>query len=312
MAMLTADRPLSDWQRGVALVEHASAQGLAEASECCAVFRCMGVGRPVDWEKAIDLLKLAAEQGSLHAAAQLAVLAREEDAQASPSILRARINIERLLSTPKVELLSIAPRIGVLREFATPAECEWLIEATRAKLTRSTIFDHQTGALVVDERRTAQYTMCNPVELGIIVEVIRARLSRAVGLPLPNFEMSQMLHYSEGQDFKPHHDYFDPAMPGYQAEVAANGQRIATQLIYLNEEFEGGETHFPSLGLTFRGGAGDALVFFNINEQGDPEPLTLHTGLPPTKGEKWLFSQWIRDRRSAGVGTMALGKGGAI
>ena len=37
--------------------------------------------------------------------------------------------------------------------------------------------------------------------------------------------------------------------------------------------------------------------FFNINEDGDPEPLTLHAGLPTTQGEKWIFSQWVRDRR---------------
>jgi len=23
---------------------------------------------------------------------------------------------------------------------------------------------------------------------------------------------------------------------------------------------------------------------------------TLHTGLPPTRGEKWLLSQWMRER----------------
>jgi hypothetical protein len=23
---------------------------------------------------------------------------------------------------------------------------------------------------------------------------------------------------------------------------------------------------------------------------------TLHTGLPPARGEKWLFSQWIRSK----------------
>jgi len=29
---------------------------------------------------------------------------------------------------------------------------------------------------------------------------------------------------------------------------------------------------------------------------GKPDPLSEHAGLPVTSGEKWLLSQWIRDR----------------
>ena len=39
-----------------------------------------------------------------------------------------------------------------------------------------------------------------------------------------------------------------------------------------------------------------ALVFWNVDENGVPDQLTLHTGTAPTRGEKWLFSQWIRVR----------------
>ncbi|MEO6359281.1 MAG: 2OG-Fe(II) oxygenase [Sphingomicrobium sp.] len=307
MDLLHAERPLSDWQRGVSMVEAASAQGLAQATERCALFEAMGVERPIDWDKALDRLALAAEQGSERAAAQLAVLARGDRFVGQPGALRNEISPDGLLGAPAVQLLSISPRIGIIEQFASAAECRWLVDSARAKLAPSTIFDYLTGELRTDERRTALYSLCNPIESGIIVEVIRARLSRAIGLPLAHFEMSQVLHYSVGQEFKPHHDYFQPGTAGFDAEIANNGQRVATQLIYLNEEFEGGETHFPSLGLTYRGHVGDALIFFNINDQGDPEPATLHTGLPPTAGEKWLFSQWIRDRRArGGTGSMAI------
>lgn len=69
-----------------------------------------------------------------------------------------------------------------------------------------------------------------------------------------------------------------------------------TFLIYLNEEYEGGETAFPAIGLRYRGRAGDALFWANLDQQQLPDPLTLHAGLPPTSGEKWVFSQWIRER----------------
>jgi hypothetical protein len=69
-----------------------------------------------------------------------------------------------------------------------------------------------------------------------------------------------------------------------------------TFLIYLNSEFEGGETDFPVLALAYKGATGDALYFGNVDSAGVPDPRTLHAGLPPTRGEKWLFSQWVRDR----------------
>ena len=73
------------------------------------------------------------------------------------------------------------------------------------------------------------------------------------------------------------------------------GQRTETFLIYLNDDYSGGETHFPELGLSHVGARGDALVFSNVDAAGKPDDATRHAGLPPTSGEKWLFSQWIRE-----------------
>jgi len=85
-------------------------------------------------------------------------------------------------------------------------------------------------------------------------------------------------------------------VPGFAEYLQKFGQRIATVLIYLNEDYAGGETAFPKLGLNFRGATGDALFFTNVDRSGRADPLTLHAGTPPTSGEKWVLSQWIRDR----------------
>jgi hypothetical protein len=37
-------------------------------------------------------------------------------------------------------------------------------------------------------------------------------------------------------------------------------------------------------------------MFFNVLPSGEPDYLTVHAGLPPRTGVKWLLSQWIRDR----------------
>jgi hypothetical protein len=76
--------------------------------------------------------------------------------------------------------------------------------------------------------------------------------------------------------------------------VAVHGQRAMTVLIYLNDDYEGGETAFPVLGRGFKGRKGDALVFWNLMPDGAPDYRTAHIGRAPTRGEKWLFSQWVR------------------
>ena len=295
MDLLKPERGPASWRQGIDLIETLSAEGHGQASEQCALFEAMGVGRSCNWEKAFDRLQQAAAQGWARAQEELRLLARSDSE--SWQDLRRSLSVDKLMSAPPVELLERSPRIGIVRKFATPEECAWLIGCARATLAPSTVYDFETGELRRDPKRTNSYTPCNPFDVGIVPEVIRARLSRTIGFPLDHFEMSQILHYSVGQEFKPHHDYFDPDKPGFQREIEFLGQRVATQLIFLNHEFQGGETHFPSIGLAYRGGTGDALMFFNINESGDPDPLTLHTGLPPTEGEKWIFSQWIREHR---------------
>jgi predicted 2-oxoglutarate/Fe(II)-dependent dioxygenase YbiX len=134
------------------------------------------------------------------------------------------------------------------------------------------------------------------------VAAIRARISAATNIPVPVFEPPQVMHYHVGEEFRPHYDFLDPTEPGHRAELTAFGQRIATFLIYLNDDYEGGETAFPRAGLSHRGRRGDALLFANVDAATRaPDPLTLHAGMPPTRGEKWIFSQWIRDRSPGAI-----------
>ena len=72
-------------------------------------------------------------------------------------------------------------------------------------------------------------------------------------------------------------------------------------LIYLNDDCEGGDTEFPQLGIRHRGAAGDALIFFSADASGRPDPRTVHAGRPPTAGEKWVLSQFVRNRPVIGV-----------
>ena len=69
-----------------------------------------------------------------------------------------------------------------------------------------------------------------------------------------------------------------------------------TRAHIIEGDCEGGETHFPQAGVRFKGRKGEALVFRNVTPSGAPDFDTLHAGLPPSRGEKWLLSQWVRRR----------------
>ena len=95
-----------------------------------------------------------------------------------------------------------------------------------------------------------------------------------------------MLRYSPGQEYRAHLD----------AIANSENQRILTFLVYLNDDFEGGETEFLATGLKFKGAKGDGLLFRNADASGQPDPGSKHAGLPVLSGEKYLASRWIRER----------------
>lgn len=308
---LFAGRPgKADAERALDLLERASSQGYAEASARLAVFHAMaanGPEGPLHWSQAFDALQLAAEQSSEAAGKQLLLLADPFEDPIIPAGIepdfwrtaRSRINLERLLGCPERKTVCDTPRIRLIEGFASASECRWVIEASRGYLAPATVFDHSTGALIEDPARNNSAVSLMFSQMDVVTEILRTRIASATKVPVPVFEPAQILRYEIGQEFVPHVDFLDPGSPGYAEELARQGQRIATFLIYLNEGYEGGETAFPSIDLNVRGRTGDALFWANLDQQHRPDPLTKHAGLPPTTGEKWVFSQWIRERPTA-------------
>ena len=297
MALL-ADNPLApDWEQVVGLIDGAAAAGNADAIERRAILECRGVYRPAEWSRALDSLARAAERGSQLAARQLILLADdrfETDAHdADWSELRSRIDMARLTAAPATsgEMLSASPIVHAIPGFASVAECQWLIDAAAPRLDRAPVYNVASGVDPGRTNRSARFSFANT---DLVVEVIRQRIASQLGAPLGCLEMSQALHYSVGQEFVLHCDFLDPEQ--MREEIARNGQRVATLLIYLNEDFEGGETSFPKLGIQHRGKTGDALVFGSLDAAGRPDDRSQHAGCPPTEGEKWVFSQWVRSR----------------
>ena len=112
-------------------------------------------------------------------------------------------------------------------------------------------------------------------------------------------EGASVLRYLPGQQASEHYDFLDPNVPSYAQEISRAGQRIATGLVYLSDEYGDGATVFPRLGISFKGHSGDALIFRNVTA-GLPDLRSEHAGRPPSGGTKWVFSNFARDRPVVG------------
>lgn len=279
-------RPMqgADW------LQRAAEQGSAPACERMAVLCGAGACRPQDWSQAMHWLRKAAELGLASAVEQLALLA------AGPSGEERSFDLQAWLTLPPKQVLCEAPRLRSFAGFVPPGVCRWLVARARERLVRARTYDVQSGAGVVAESRTNLEADFNIVQADMVLTVLRARIGMATGLPPAVMELSKVLHYTVGQQFAPHFDFLEADAQGLASELQVRGQRLVTFLIYLNDDFDGGETEFHAIGLRHRGRPGDALMFANVDPAGQPDRRTLHAGRPPTRGEKWLFSQWIRDR----------------
>ncbi len=190
----------------------------------------------------------------------------------------------------EVSLKVESPALRLLEGLLTEAECSELIALARPRLQRAMTVDTD-GRHQVDERRTSEGMFFGLAEVPLVGR-IEQRLATLLGVPASHGEGLQILHYLPGQEYEPHHDWFDPAQPGFASITAVGGQRIASVVIYLNSPKLGGGTAFPELGLTITARAGSAVYF--AYEGGDLS--SLHAGLPVLEGEKWIATKWLRER----------------
>ncbi len=262
---------------GINMIRAAADKGDAHAAHICATLAATDSALPDRWAIARDCLKIAAGRGWAPAQKQLEFI---ESADFPPEDFK-----------PPSRPIFAKPRMSEFKGFLSGGECAWLIERARPLLRRAQVYNAKVGGNQVSNERTNSTADFGIVELDVVISRVRERIADAVGDFAPDWP--SVLHYTRGQEFTPHYDFLDAEQPAYGDNLAGRNQRAATFLIYLNEDFEGGETMFPKLNFRFRGRRGDALLFWNLDEAGKPDLMTEHAGLSPTSGEKWLFSQWL-------------------
>lgn len=175
--------------------------------------------------------------------------------------------------------------------FLTPDECEKTIDV---------INQHLRPSEVTDTRGDKYVRTSSTCDLGDIADahvfMLDRKIAEGLGIHWSYSEPTQGQKYEVGQEFKSHTDYFEPRTKEFEPNTAERGQRTWTFMIYLNSTPEGGATRFPRLEKLFRPKQGMAVIWNNLNADGSVNPFTLHHGMKPRQGEKYIITKWFRER----------------
>ena len=264
-----------DAARARALFQRSGDLGRLESSVIYVNFLASGVGGDRDWPAALSLLRdLAADNP--RSARELAVI----DAMALTSDGDP-------LDVPTGTTICSAPSILTFRCLFTADECRYLATAATPMFEPAVVVDARTGTQARDPLRICDSCgFTQPLE-NPAVHALNRRLAAASRTAVDQGETLQVLRYRPGGEYKPHHDFVS----------AFDNQRVMTMLVWLNADYQGGETWFPVPKLSLKGQPGDALLFRNTLPDGSCDPHSAHAGRPVTQGEKLIASRWIRERR---------------
>jgi hypothetical protein len=290
---------------GARLLEDADVRGGAEAAATLSVLYAVGASPQKGLSEALEKLTVAAERAWIPAQQQLRVLAADLPGGASPThgssgndwrALASSVDLSAWQEPPRGRDLCKSPLVRVIPGFVNDRTCQWLIERARGRLTRALVYEALSRKTTVRATRTNTAATLNLLDTDLVCVLVQARISRCLDIPFRHLEAISVLHYAEGEEITEHYDFVDPKIPNYRQEIATNGQRVVTFLVYLNDDYAGGETEFPELSISHRGRCGEALFFVNALADGSADERTLHAGRSTTNGDKWVVSQFVRNR----------------
>lgn len=128
-------------------------------------------------------------------------------------------------------------------------------------------------------------------------DIITSAIVKYAEIPFSHIEACDIYNYETGQFLDLHHDYpYDPRQINY---YKYGGDRVGSGVFYLNDNFEGGETHFPKLGVSIKPKAGSFLYFKQCYDE-ETNWSTIHESTIITKGTKWVSACFFSDQPRVG------------
>jgi prolyl 4-hydroxylase len=177
-----------------------------------------------------------------------------------------------------------------VENLVTPEEAEHIIKTAKTRFSNSTIVSGNDESIRKSE--TAWLNKSEPV-----IKDIFERLSKQFKFNLKNVEDLQVVRYTPGGFYNEHHDSCCDDNDHCRDFAKKSGQRVLTILMYLNDEFEDGYTHFPNLDLHLKANKYGGIVFYPLELGGSRcHPNSLHKGTPVSSGTKYICNIWVREK----------------
>jgi len=191
---------------------------------------------------------------------------------------------------PRKSLSYDREKIYEFNDLLNESECNQIISMAKPNLQKSTVLSKDT----ISPGRTSSHVFLKS-DTDLLKKIDKIVFSH-LNIPPSHYEELQVVNYKTTQKYNAHYDTCDINDPICIEDTNRFGSlRYATFIIYLNDDFTGGETEFPKHNIKVKPKIGKAVLFFNLNDDNTDRRInSFHGGLPPTTGEKWMCNKWIR------------------
>lgn len=185
-------------------------------------------------------------------------------------------------------------KIEEIEGFLTSEQCDHIIEISHPQLQTSMVYSDKSDVYDKKTRISEQAWLREGTDPAI--DYISKKVSEISGFPIENQEDMQVVSYKKGGFFTPHYDSCEGDHQYCKRMNGSSGSRYLTYLIYLNDDFEGGETVFPQIKRVVKPKKGKCIVFQSTMLPPDGRTIlqALHGGNPVISGEKWICNKWVR------------------
>lgn len=237
-----------------------------------------GLAGPRDWPTALQRLRREAMADPARARTWALLSTLNLTAEGDPVVV------------PQGELLSDSPHVMLFRGAFTRAECAYFRDMEKPEYKRAYVVDEASGTTRQDPVRTSEESGVHWLIEDPLIHAFNRRLAAMSETQVNQGEPIQLLRYTPGQQYRTHLDFIN----------GVANQRIKTALLYLSDDYAGGETAFPRIGLKVKGAVGDVLLFRNVLPDGTADKMSEHAGLGVLDGTKYIATRWIRAREHIG------------
>lgn len=183
--------------------------------------------------------------------------------------------------------------IKELEKFLDDATCDIILSHLKAKIDFKDIKDIKSTPIPENDHD--------------LLASIKDKISSIIKIPRQNFEELIVTCVPEGYKTEPHLDCFfikpntEFDVDSYHKNLETGGQRAYTCMIYLNDNYKGGDTFFDRIYVTINPLKGKLAYWNNLKEDGDINVNSEHMDMLVTSGFKWVLSCFIREKRFTGT-----------